>query len=149
VNNYSIDNIDLVWLGVDLTDGLAQGTSVSETEGAGGWTNKSNAKGTNVVRVFNPEAMGTVSITIDQESLTHQQLLAIYNEDVKPGVRNKVGVLLLRDHSSGEEVQWKNAHLMKRPNVTRAVEAGTFVWVFSYQQKDQKPLKTLSSVVGD
>lgn len=148
-HNYSADQVILVWKGIDHGDGLAQGSFISETEGAGGWANKSNARGTKATRVFNPEKMGTVDILVDQESLLHQQLLAVYELDSKPGTRSQVGPLIMTDKSTGEEVKWQNAYLAKRPNVTRSVEGGTVTWTYNYERKEQKALTTLASTVGD
>lgn len=148
-HNYSADSVELNWNDLDLTDGLGQGTFITETEGPGGWTTKENAKGNRVYRVFNPSKMGQVSILVDQESLVHQQLLAAYNLDSSPATRTQVALMLLTDKSSGEEISFVNAFISKRPNVARGVEGGTVPWVFMYERKEQEAITTLASTVGD
>lgn len=148
MRQYSIDNIELAWLGIDFKDGLAAGTSVQEARSTPAWSIKPAGAVPKIVRVFNPDRSGTVTITVDQESQLHQDLKAIANADRLPGTRTQVGNMVLRDNSSEEEITWINAFIMTEPDKSRGVESTTFAWVFAFENFTDEAVDPLGNVVG-
>lgn len=149
MRQYAIDNIELSWLGLDFKDGLAAGTSVQEARNAPTFTMKPAGAVSKIVRVHNPDRSGTVTITVDQESQLHQDLLALANSERNPATRDKVGNMVLRDLSAGEEITWKNAFITTIPDRSRAVESTTFGWVFGFEDFTNEAVETLANVVGN
>lgn len=128
---YSVDRVSVAWFGVDLTPGLAAGTSITEARNAVSWTNKPTGMG-GVVRVYNPDRSGTVTITVDQESSTHQLLRELAQQDVI--ARNVVGAMTIKDTSSDESFYYSNAYIATEPDETRGTESTTFAWQFNFER---------------
>lgn len=149
MNQYSIDGVELGWLGLDFKAGLASGTSIVEARNVASWSIKPRGAVPKVTRVYDPNRSGTVSITVDQEAKLHQQLKAIARADRLPATRDKVSDMVLKDASSGEMVTWKNAFIMTDPDFTRGVESTTFTWVFSFENSDDTPVENLANNVGN
>jgi hypothetical protein len=149
IHNHSADTVESAWIIGDLTPGFANGNFLTETEGAGGWTQKQNAHGTHTIRTFVPEKGGSLTLLVDAETLVHQQLLAVYNLDSKPATRSQVGNFVMKDTALGEVIRWVNAYIAKRPNVVKGSESQVYSYVFNYERKEQETLNTLSNVVGN
>ena len=128
--NYSIDKCELGWFGLDLKPGLAAGTSITEARASVAWTNKISGMG-GVTRVYNPDRSGTVTVVVDQESSTHQDLRALAQLDVQ--TRNIVGTMTLKDTTSEEVFYYKNAYIATEPDESRGTESTTFSWVFNFE----------------
>jgi hypothetical protein len=147
MRQYSIDQVELSWLGLDFKEGLAQGASITEARAAPSWTVKPTGQG-RAVRVYNPDRTGTVSIVVDQESQLHQSLKAIAQADQIPATRNQVATMTLTDTSSGEVINFNNAFITTEPDATRGTESATFTWVFAYETRDSAPVANLTNLVG-
>lgn len=148
MRQYSIDNIELSWLGLDFKQGLAAGTSVQEARSVPSWSMKPAGAVPKITRVYDPNRSGTVTITVDQESQLYQDLLAIANADSNPSTRTQVGNMVLTDNSSSERITWKNAFIQSIPDRSRAVESATFAWVFGFEDFEHEAVETLTNVVG-
>jgi hypothetical protein len=148
VKQYSIDTIELTWLGLDFKEGLAVGTSISEARNAPSWTNKPTGLG-KVIRVYNPDRSGTVSVVVDQESQLHQSLKTIANTDRIPETRTQVADMVLRDTSSGEEITFVNSYIMTIPDRVRGTESQTFTWLFGYEDFKDAGIDPLANQVGN
>lgn len=144
MRQYSIDNVDLSWLGNDLTEGLAAGTSIQEARAAQSWSMKVGAKG-NATRIYNPDRSGTLTITVDQESQGHAILIGIAKAD-RIG-RDKVGPLVLVDNTSGQKIIFKRAFILGEPDESRGVESATFAWVFGFEGRESVTPDNLTNVV--
>lgn len=143
---YAIDRVQLNWLGLDLMEGIAQGTSIQETRNAPKWSSKPTGMG-GVVRVYNPDKSGTVTITVDQESKVHQQLRLFSNlDDVS---RANVGPMMMKDNSTGETIVFVNAWIMTDPDESRGTESATFPWVFGFEKVVKKSAANDLNVVGN
>jgi hypothetical protein len=148
MRQYSIDQVELSWLNLDFKEGLSAGTSIVEAITAGGFAATATANG-NATRTYDPNRMGTVTVTVDQTSTIHRQLTAVWNQDKVPATRDKVGPMKMNDASSGDVVTWKNAHITNRVPVTRGTESATFAWVFNFEKADDLPsVNNLTNVVG-
>ncbi len=149
MRQYSADNIDLAWLGLDLKDGLAAGTFVQEARANPTWTPKPSGAVPKITRIYDVGRHGTVTITVDQESQLHQSLKALANAERDPAQRNKVADMVLTDNSAGEKITWKNACIMTIPDRSRGVESTTFPWVFLYEDFEDVEVETLLNSVGN
>lgn len=149
MRQYSIDNVELSWLGIDFKDGLAVGTSITEARTVPSWSMKPSGAVPKVTRVYDPNRSGTVTIIVDQESQLHQSLKAIANSERTPGGRDKVDDMVLKDLTAGEEITFKNAFITTIPDRTRAVESSTFAWVFGYEDFKDEEVPTLANPVGN
>lgn len=130
MRQYSIDHVEVNFFGIDLKPGLAQGTSITEARTSPSWTQKPTGTG-KVVRVYNPDRSGTLSIVVDQESAVHQRLRSLSLTD--RASRNVVGVLTVKDTTSGESFFYTNAYISTDPDETRGTDSATFTWVFNFE----------------
>lgn len=149
MRQYSIDNIELSWLGLDFKEGLAAGTSIQEARSVPSFAMKPSGAVSKVARIYDPNRSGSVTITVDQESKLYQQLKAIHNSERNPATRDKVGDMVLRDNSSGEEIVWKNAFISTAPDRSRGTESTTFPWVFMFEDYRDEEIDPLTNVVGN
>ena len=147
MRQYSIDGVELAWLGLDFKEGMAAGTSITEARTSPSWTMKSTGQG-RAVRVYNPDRTGTLSVVVDQESQLHQSLLDLSRADRNPATRNQVGAMVMNDTSSGEVVTWKNCFITSDPDVTRGTESATFTWVFGFEDVAKETVDPLTNLVG-
>ena len=148
MRQYSIDQVELSWRGLDFKEGLSAGTSIVEALTAGGFAMTATAIG-RATRTYDPNRMGTVTVTTDQTSDITRQLTAIWNQDKIAATRDKVGPMKMFDASSGDVVTWKNAHIANRVPVSRGTEVVSFAWVFNFEEADDLPnLTNLTNVVG-
>lgn len=127
MRQYSIDHVELGWEGLDLKEGLAAGSTITEARTAPSWSMKTSANGEGI-RTFNPDRSATISILVNQESKTHQQLRQLAKDDRDN--RNVVGAMVLKDTTSGEQFTYVNAFIVTDPDEVRATESSDFTWVF-------------------
>ena len=127
MRQYSIDHVELGWEGLDLKEGLAAGSTITEARTAPSWSMKTSANGEGI-RTFNPDRSATISILVNQESKTHQQLRQLAKDDRDN--RNVVGAMVLKDITSGEQFTYHNAFIVTDPDEVRATESSDFTWVF-------------------
>lgn len=145
MRQYSIDRVEVNWFGLDFKEGLAQGTSITEARTSPSWSNKATGMG-RVVRVYNPDRSGTVSIVVDQESALHQNLGILAAADRLS--RNVVGPLVVTDTSSGQVFYYNNAYISTEPDETRGTESATFTWVFNFETVQHVSTNTSQNVIG-
>ena len=119
---YSIDQVSFAWFDLDFGNGLAQGTSITETHNAAGATNTASADGQTAYSTFDPNMTGQLTVLVDQSSLLHQQLLLVWNATVDPATRKlQYGTGALRDASSNLVITYPGMHIAKDPEETRGV----------------------------
>lgn len=147
MRQYSIDTVEVAWLGLDFKEGLAEGSSLTEARTTPSFSQKMSAAGKGR-RVYNPDRSGTMSVLVDQESQLHNQLHAIARADRNPATRNKVGEFLMTDIASGEVFTYKNAYIMTDPDTVRGTESAVFTWVFNFESSAPAPEATLENTVG-
>ncbi len=148
MRQYSIDQVEAGWLGLDLKEGLAEGASITETRNAPDFTQKITGNG-KAVRVYGTDKSGQLAVVIDQESQTHQSLLAIANSEDNPGTRDKVATFVLADKSSGYTMNYENAYIAARPDEVRGTESSTFTWLFNFESIRKEPIADPTNLVGN
>lgn len=145
MRQYSIDKVELTWAGLDFKKGLAAGTAITEAQTSQRWAVKPTGTGS-IVRAFNPDKSGTLSVIVDQESLLHQQLKLLLKADELN--RNVVFPGRLFDGSSQETMNYKNMFMLTRPDETRGTESATFTWVFGFESIEDQPNVSNANAVG-
>ena len=144
MRQYSIDHVELGWEGLDLKEGLAAGSTITEARTAPSWSMKTSANGEGI-RTFNPDRSATISILVNQESKTHQQLRQLAEDDRDN--RNVVGPMVLKDTTSGEQFTYVNAFIVTDPDEVRATESSDFTWVFMCE-RITKTVAINNNIVG-
>ena len=142
---YSPDRISLSWLGLDLSEGLAQGEFVTVSRNAPTWTQKPDGVG-GVVRMYNPDTSGEVAVLVDQESAVHQQLIQLANAD--RFVRSAVAPMVLTDATSREIVTFSNAYISTIPDLQRGTGPTVLSWIFNFEAVFHLPLDRQANRVG-
>ncbi len=127
---YSVDGLKVAFFGADLTDGLAVGTFLSVTRNAPTWTQKVNGIG-GVVRMYNPDRSGFVSLQVDAESKEHQLLVTLANADAVS--RSIVGPFLVRDTSTREVSYFNKTYISTIPPLEKGTTSTVFTWVFNFE----------------
>lgn len=131
MRQYASDKVEISWQGLDLMQGVAQGSFITEARNAPTYSQKPTGVRSRVVRTRQPDRSGTLSIVLDQESETHKQLRALMQlDDV---TRSVVGPMKVRDLSSGEDFTYTNAYIQTEPDEIRGTEAQTVTWVFNFE----------------
>ena len=130
MRQYSIDRVIPTWALLDFTEGIAQGSSIVETRSAPSWSIKPTGYG-KIVRVYNPDRSGQLTIQVDQESQLQQQLRFLATQDAAS--RNVVHPFVIADISSGEVFTYTNAFIMTEPDESRGTESAIFPWVFHFE----------------
>lgn len=146
MRQYSIDRVELAWAALDFKEGLAQGSSITEARASQSWLMKPTGMG-RIVRVFNPDKSGTLSVVVDQESKLHQQLRTIAIADAL--TRDKVFTGTLIDNSTTEAWTYLNMFILTEPDETRGTESATFTWMFGFERVDKVPALGDVNVVGN
>lgn len=150
MQQYSADQVELTWLGINFKPGLATGTFIQEARATPGFTQKPAGAVSTVTRVGSPDKSGTVTVLVDMEHLLHQQLKAVANRDANPTTRgqNTVGDMVLVDSSNGEQITWVNAYIQTLPDRSRGVEGGVAAWVFFFERFRDIEVENLLNAVG-
>ena len=150
MRQYSADQVELSWNGLDFKSGLAAGTFITESLNGGGFSMTPAGAVPTVTRTLDVDKSGSVSIVVDQTSTLHQQLLIIARSDRNPATRTQVDTMKLKDTSSGETCDWVNAHIQIKSAMSRGTEAQTFTWVFNFESWTEGPTASnTTNVVGN
>jgi hypothetical protein len=147
MRQYSSDKVEIAWLGLDFSEGLATGTFIAETRETPTFTKKTTARG-KAIRTFNPNRSGSLTITVDQESKLHQQLLAIAEDDRDPNQRDKVDTMRM-SQPGVSATRYVNAYITTEPDEARGTESATFGWVFEFEEKIPEPVAEPANLVGN
>lgn len=148
MRQYSSDQVEITWQGLDFKEGLAAGTFITEARGATSWTYKPGGPAGKGTRIYNPDRSGTVSVVVDQESRLHRNLRTIAKADRVPATRTKVAAMIMADASSGDRTTYKNAYIVTDPDESRGADSVTFTWVFQFESIGRDDNEDPSNLVG-
>lgn len=148
MRQYSSDQVEITWRGLDFKEGLATGTFITEARTTPSWAYKPQGPSGKGVRTYQPDRSGTVSIVVDQESALHRQLRTIAKADRNPATRNQVGAMIMYDGSSKDRTTYKNAYIVTDPDETRGIESATFTWVFQFESIERDDNEAPDNLVG-
>jgi len=138
MRQYSADQVEVTFLGNDLKEGLSQGTFITVANTTPAFSYVARGAISDGTSVFNPDRSGTITLTVDQTSTTHQLLMQIHKDDIQS--RNQVGTFLVDDKSNGEKTEYINARITDQVPLTRGNEAATFAWVLTFQKATINPV---------
>ena len=127
MRQYSADRVSVTFFGLDLTPGLAVGSFVRVERDVVAFRAISDGLG-DVVRVFSPDRSASVTLSIDAESRTHQELITLANAD--RFARGIVGPLVITDANTAELIALDQAFIEDLPNVEKSSSAAVLSWVF-------------------
>lgn len=149
MRQYSIDQVNVAWFGVDFAEGLAPGSTIVDTPANPAFTNNETRARGGTTSTHNPAKSGTITMLIAQTSKCYQQLLTIHKADRDPNQRNKVEPMKIKDSSSNYVVNYKNTRLTTRPGLGRGTAEAAVSFVFSYEMYDDQPNENnLTNIVG-
>ena len=151
MRQYSADLIECTWapLGlpvVDFKDGFAQGTFIQPTRNAPTWTQRPNGVG-GIVRLFNPDRSGFITMLIDMESKLQQELVTLGNADVL--TRSLTGPIVIRDGNTKELAFYNKAYIATIPDIPKGISSGIVPWRFNFETFLQQPFGFNENVVGN
>lgn len=132
--NYSADFVEVAWFGLNLKPGLAAGSFLVPTVGPR-WIKKVTGMGS-IVRQYQTDESGSISMTFDQESQTVVDLRLLAATD--KALRNVVGAMLVRDTSSGTVVTYVNAYISLAPPQPYGNDAQIQTWVWDFESVSYK-----------
>ncbi len=145
MREYAVDNVKVSFTGLDLSPGLAEGTSIQEGPVPQAFRIKPNGVG-GIVYTAHPDRSGTISIQISSSSKVHSQLLALYNADLL--TKSIVGVLLITDKTNGEVAVFTKARILGRPSLQKGTQLTIYSWVFGFERSFVQSLAPDRNVVG-
>lgn len=127
---YSLDEVEIAWLGLNITEGLTEGDdSITLTPGdESGWTQVPNGVG-GVVQVLRPGSEGEVTFNVSRGHPLHLRLMAIHQEDLR--LRNQVGTMTIT-HPSGLSQELQLCRIAQYPEDNYGTTAGTAAWRFIF-----------------
>ena len=146
MRQYSIDEIELTWSGLDFKAGLAEGSSIVPTRNNPTWSVIAQGAVSTGTRSRSSDRSGTVAILVAQTSQLAQDLKAIAIRDEQKG-GNEVKPMLMTDTSSGELITFKNAFIISRPEQVRDTVASIQTWIFYFEDFEDNEV-ALTNVVG-
>jgi len=129
---YSSDKFNVNYLGLDLTPGLVDGSSITWRTSAPDVSFRKNGLGGGIY-VWSSDRSGEVDCFIHAASPTHQKLLALYI-----GIRAaKIiqGPLIVNDLWNKQNTILSGAIPLKMPDESRGTELGAVVWTFAFANR--------------
>lgn len=126
MKTYDPKKYDLIFLGIRLNEGLADGTFIKITPTSAGFTSKSGVDG-EVTRSRMHDRRRTIEFTLMQTSAINDRLSAAYNADRDSTNGEGVGAFMLQDRNGTTQVDG-TAWVSQEPDLELAAEAGTRVW---------------------
>lgn len=145
MRQWSADSVRVVWLGLDLEEGLAEGTFVQQARDGPSFGFKPNGHGGGI-RMFNRNTSGLVTVSIDAESGIHQILLAAHLLDLQ--TQNVVGPMIVLDRNTNETYTYSQAHIPAKPEMLKSTEGARASWIFQYTAEFFTPGSATRNRVG-
>lgn len=133
---YGSDDVEISWFGIDIKKGVAAGSFIQDRRNAQTWSQKDSGTG-DVVQVKNPSKSGTLTITLDVESITHEELSDL--AEVDDQLKNAASPLVVEDNSKGLTFIYEKARPTGLPDEGRGTEGGTVQWTFIYARRRRVP----------
>jgi len=122
---------DLVFAGIRLNEGTADGQHIQVEFNSAGFTKKIGADGT-VTRARMADRSGSVTVSLMQTSSINDSLSGIHLADRNAVNGQGVGALLLQDRNGTTVLTASKAWIADDPNVTIDLEATTRDWVIDF-----------------
>ncbi len=123
-NRYSIS-----WAGIKLNEGLAEGTFVTVSPMAPGFSSKVSVDGP-VTRVRSHDRRRTVRLVLMQTSAVNERLSAAYNADRNRTNGGGPGMFRIADMDGTTEIEDPKAYIAQDPDLVLSATAETREWLF-------------------
>lgn len=135
VSTYDPALHDLIFAGIRLNEGLADGTFIAVEFNAESFTKKVGADGS-VTRARMADRSGSITLSLMQTSELNDVLSALHNADRVASNGAGVGALLLQDRGGSTKLQASSAWIAQQPGISLEMEASTRDWVIDFADGD-------------
>ncbi len=120
---------DIVFAGILINEGLADGTFLTITPETPGFSTKVGVDG-EVTRTRSHDRRATATVTLMQTSEVNARLSALYAADRAAVNGQGVGSFFVQDRGGDTVLRSSKAFISDGPDVTLAAEAETREWTF-------------------
>lgn len=128
--SYSADQVDVIFAGVSLSEGLADGDFCKITYPNEAWITKQGTDGT-VVRSKRIGLMAEIEITVQQGSIVNNVLSAIFTADYVTANGSGIAPVLVADRNGTSLHAGAKAWIKGPPEVTYSREMSEVSWTLS------------------
>jgi hypothetical protein len=126
MKTYDPKKYDIVYAGIRLDRGLADGTFLSISAMSPGFSSKVGVDG-EVVRTRSHDTRRTVSFTTMQTSELNDRLSAVYDRDRRAPAGEGVGSFVVQDRNGTTLIEG-TAYIVQDPDLELSNEASTREW---------------------
>lgn len=134
MKTYDPKKLDIVFAGIHLNEGIAEGTFITITPTTGGFKMKVGADGS-VTRVRVHDRTASVKFTLMQSSAVNDRLSALYEADRNAVNGQGVGGFLLQDRSGTTIQEAAKAFISDEPVVTFSGDVESREWTIALADK--------------
>lgn len=129
LKTYDAGRLDVSFAGIPLTEGLADGTFLTITPNAEGFSIKVGADG-EVTRSRSRDRSATATLVLMQTSEANRRLSLLYAADRAATNGQGVGAFFVQDRGGETILEASKAFISDDPDVTFGPEAETREWTF-------------------
>lgn len=129
MKTYDPKKYDIVFAGISLNKGLADGTFLTISPTTPGFSSKVGVDG-EVTRVRQHDRRATATLTLMMTSDVNDRLSAVYNADRDATNGSGVGSFLVQDQVGTTVIEDAKAYIANGPTFTMEGEASTQEWTF-------------------
>jgi len=129
LKTYDPNKHDIVFAGIPINRGLADGTFLKISTNAPGFKAKVGVDG-EVTRSRSHDRTAEAKITVMQTSEVNDRLSALYADDRNAVNGRGVGAFFVQDRAGTTVLESSKAFISDDPNPELAAEAGTREWTF-------------------
>lgn len=127
LKTYDPRKFDIVFAGIPINEGLADGTFLEITTTTPGFSSKAGVDG-EVTRTRSHDRRATARITVMQTSEVNDRLSALYRADRAATNGLGVGTFFVQDRGGTTVLAASKAYIADDPDVTLEAEASTRTW---------------------
>lgn len=138
-------NVEISWFGLDLDEGLQEGSFVQQGRRAVTFKHKDTGYG-RTVRMYNPSTSGTITLLVNSVTKTHQRLILLANTDRI--TRAVVGPMIIYDTNLDEVSFYNKASIQGMPNNVKATVPAIIPWIFEYETELRQGFDFDKATVG-
>lgn len=133
MKTYDPRRFDIVFAGIPLNKGVADGTFLSISSVGPGFSSKAGVDG-EVTRTRSHDRRAVAKLTLMQTSEINDRLSAAYAADRDATNGQGVGVFFVQDRSGTTILEAAKAYISDDPDVTLEAEASTREWTFELSE---------------
>lgn len=146
MRQYSADNVEIAWNGIDIKPAVIAGTFIQEARTSPTFTQTVSMTG-EAYRAKNPDKTGTLTITIMRDHPVYQQLMESYNSDFAD--LDQVFPLVVQDMTSGRQLVYRNAYITTGPDEAFEMASSQIAVVWAFEKVVKQTSEDLNqNVVG-